>query len=602
MAKIFAPRGIDAKGKFLETEKIKLFSDVSEFKIREDAAKQLIEKAEGILNEEIPFLSASLFREYFTIGRRTHNGPMFRRREHLFTLFMAEMCEDKGRFTERIIDYLWAIMEESSWMQAASYPNNSPYGAEYTLPAVFGPDRLHGIDLFSPACAALLAIIHHYMKDKLDAVEPIVDEKILYSLNERIIKPYLHCTFWWNNESRGKFNNWAPWITSNVLTVTALTNQSEYVRDRVLSKALATIDIFVNGYGADGGCEEGPSYWAAAGGALFDCLEIIYDITGGEINVYDDEMVRLIGEYIYKVNISGERYVNFADAAPNLKHNGYFIYRFGKKCDSRYLMSFGQKLLVTNKPNGLGFSHPYRAIRNLLEEVEANDECVAPTKVWLPDLCIMARRENEITDKGMYFVVKGGCNGDSHNHNDTGSFMVYYAGNPVLIDPGVGEYTRQAFSAGRYDIWQMQSHYHNLPAFDGAGQKAGGQYKATDVEYDEEKNSLKFELATAYPVSAGIISYTRKSEMNDGIVKFTEDVKLDSVKEIDFRYISPVEPTLLEGNRIQLAEGRVMTYDEKLTAEIEKFGTETVKAWGEYLWRIHLKATAKEDVYTVTVE
>lgn len=602
MAKIFAPRGITGEGLFLPLKETKLYTDVKEFKIREDAAKAIVEKAEKILEEEIPFLPASLFREYFTIGKRTHNGPMFRRREHLFSLFVAEMCENKGRFTEKIIDYLWAIMEESSWMQVASYPNNSPYGAEYTLPAVFGPDRLHGIDLFSPACAALLAMIHYYMKDKLDAVEPIVDEKILYSLNERIVKPYLHCSFWWNREERSKLNNWAPWITSNVLTVVALTEESEYVRNRVIKKAISTLDAFVNGYGADGGCEEGPSYWGEAGAALFTALEILYDVTGGKIDVYDDEMVRLIGEYIYKVNISGTKYINFADAAPTLRHNGYFIHRYGRKCNSKYLMSFGQKLLSIYKSDSVSFSNPYRSLKDLFETVEPCDECVAPKQVWLPDLCIMAKRECEITDKGLYLAVKGGCNGDSHNHNDTGSFIVYNNGNPVLIDPGVGEYTRQAFSAERYNIWQMQSHYHNLPAFGGVGQKAGGKYKATEVEYDEASGSLQFELATAYPEEAGIKSYVRKVSLENRVISASETVHLDEEKEVDFRYISPVEPKLLDGNKIELAEGKVMTYDEKLTAEIEKFGTETVKSWGEYLWRIHLKITAKDFEVKVTVE
>ena len=38
---------------------------------------------------------------------------------------------------------------------------------------------------------------------------------------------------------------------------------------------------------------------------------------------------------------------------------------------------------------------------------------------------------------------------------------------PVIIDAGVGTYTRQTFSSERYTIWTMQSNYHNLPMING---------------------------------------------------------------------------------------------------------------------------------------
>jgi hypothetical protein len=43
-------------------------------------------------------------------------------------------------------------------------------------------------------------------------------------------------------------------------------------------------------------------------------------------------------------------------------------------------------------------------------------------------------------------AIKGGNNGESHNHNDVGSFIIYTDGEPLFIDPGVGEYTAKTFS------------------------------------------------------------------------------------------------------------------------------------------------------------
>ena len=51
-----------------------------------------------------------------------------------------------------------------------------------------------------------------------------------------------------------------------------------------------------------------------------------------------------------------------------------------------------------------------------------------------------------------------------------------------MIDAGVGTYNRQTFSEQRYDIWTMQSNYHNLPMINGVPQKNGPEFKTTDTK------------------------------------------------------------------------------------------------------------------------
>jgi hypothetical protein len=46
-------------------------------------------------------------------------------------------------------------------------------------------------------------------------------------------------------------------------------------------------------------------------------------------------------------------------------------------------------------------------------------------------------------------------------------------GRPLIIDVGVGVYTRQTFGPERYEIWTMQSSWHNVPEVDGFGQAPG---------------------------------------------------------------------------------------------------------------------------------
>jgi hypothetical protein len=205
----------------------------------------------------------------------------------------------------------------------------------------------------------------------------------------------------------------------------------------------------------------------------------------------------------------------------------------------------------------------------------------------------------------MFLAIKGGNNGESHNHNDIGSFILYRNGKPVLIDAGVGEYTRQTFSKDRYKIWSMQSLYHNVASIGGQGQMNGAQYKASDVVYDEQDRRLTLELKDSYLPEVGIESYKRTATLKDGVATVTDSIHLNEEKEVDFIFMTHREPKLENGGKILLTEGCVLNYSTELEAEIEEFdpvGMDTKTLWGtEKLYRIHLKTTAKECEYTFTV-
>lgn len=137
---------------------------------------------------------------------------------------------------------------------------------------------------------------------------------------------------------------------------------------------------------------------------------------------------------------------------------------------------------------------------------------------WLPDTQIAGARENKGSHKGFYFAAKGGHNNESHNHNDVGSFILYYNGHPAIVDVGVGTYTSKTFSPKRYEIWTMQSQYHNLPLINDTGQKDGQQYAARKVNFYERGKTVRFEtdIARAYPEKAGIQRWLRTYELNRG--------------------------------------------------------------------------------------
>ena len=83
-----------------------------------------------------------------------------------------------------------------------------------------------------------------------------------------------------------------------------------------------------------------------------------------------------------------------------------------------------------------------------------------PEDSWFESMGLMVARDSMYT-----LAAKAGNNGDSHNHNDVGSFTIYKEGKPFIIDLGVGTYTQKTFSDKRYELWTMQSQFHNVPTF-----------------------------------------------------------------------------------------------------------------------------------------
>ena len=124
---------------------------------------------------------------------------------------------------------------------------------------------------------------------------------------------------------------------------------------------------------------------------------------------------------------------------------------------------------------------------------------------WMWHTQVMTARENKGSHEGLFLAAKAGHNGESHNHNDVGNFIVYADGNPVLIDLGTEEYTAKTFSPRRFELWYLQSQYHNCPTVRGVLQHDGLAYAARDVTYhaDDLRAEMRADISGAYPAGSG---------------------------------------------------------------------------------------------------
>ena len=474
-----------------------------------------IKKAEQYLGKDWEILPATFFLDFVRNDNRTrYENMFFGRRQRLTCLVMAEVFENKGRFLDDIANGVWAICEESFWGVPAHIGAQKKGSG---LPDITEPI----IDLFAAETGELLAWTYYLTGDKLNQISPLIKERIELEEDRRIITPYLgRNDFWWMGfNGERAVNNWNPWINSNVLNIALILEKNKVRREDVVYKSMQSIDVFLNGYPDDGGCDEGPGYWGRAGGSLFDYLDLLYLSTDGKINIYNDLLIRKIGQFIYKAWIHDDYYINFADASAINQPEAGLVYRFGKRINDPVMIGFGSFLSIRQK-NGRSSEDPddgslIRVIPDLLITNELqNEKPIEPftADMWLPGLQVMAARSHPDSEKDLYFAAKGGHNAESHNHNDVGNFIVYADGRPLLIDIGVENYTAKTFSSNRYDIWTMQSQYHNLPTINGVQQAAGREYHAQNPQFSSTASKVSFSLdiAGAYPANAKVRSWNRR--------------------------------------------------------------------------------------------
>ncbi|CAA9553995.1 MAG: FIG00985566: hypothetical protein [uncultured Thermomicrobiales bacterium] len=575
--------------------------------IPQETRAGLVQRAEPRLGMAWPALPASVFLDFARDGNRSrYEAPHFERREALIQLVLAECIEADGRFLDDIVNGIWALCEESFWgVSAHSYSRRFERG----LPDTSFPV----VDLFAAETGSLLAWTHYLLRPTLSGELPVVLDRIEHEVHARIVEPYRSVDDWmWLGLSPRADdrppNNWNPWIHSNVLAANLLLEPDAEIRAATVDRALTGIDAFLAGYHPDGGCDEGISYWGRAGGSLFDCLDLLARASDEALNAFGIPLVQEIGRYVYRAHIGGSWYVNFADGAAKTTPEPGVVYHYGKRIDDPKLMAQAaeaERLRKGLPETKLSIGRELPAIFDPIPDEVAKQLPPLIRDSWMDGIQVLTAREREGSTEGLFLAAKGGHNAESHNHNDVGHFIVGLDGAPVLIDVGVETYTRKTFSADRYDIWTMQSAYHNLPTIDGHQQQAGLDFRATDVDasVSDGRAELSLDIASAYPEGAGVRSWRRSIRLDRGAnstVSVRDTWALESAPDqltLSLMAASDVEraePGVLRFKGVEQALD--VRFDPAMfEAEIEHIDINDARlfpVWGDHVSRVLLRVSA----------
>ena len=541
--------------------------------IPETLRKDYILEAEDKLDYNWPVVKATDYLEIIRSGDR-RQSVYAEPRSALMALVMGELMEGKGRFMDQIINGVWYYSEQTWWGWSAHLPD--PRG----LPDIHNPS----IDLGVGEIANILSWTWHLFHNEFDEIHPLISQRLKDEIMQKAIIPYYEREdFWWMGFSGARrVNNWNPWTNHNMLTAILIMEDDQEKKTAGVQKVIRSLDIFLNQYPADGGCDEGPSYWGRAGASLYQNLDLLNLATNGKFNVYNEELIKNMGTFIYKAYISYPYFLNFADADATTGSRPQIIYSYGKDIQDPVMQNFGAYLA---KKQDWGNRIPRGKIDEqllqllLLDEIEkAPAENALIGDFWLPDIEVAGARDQEGSESGFYFAAKGGHNAESHNHNDLGTCVLYYNGNPCLIDLGRENYVAKTFSSRRYEIWTMQSQYHNLPKINGIDQKEGRQYAAKNTSFsaDSRKAVFSTDISEAYTEEAGVEKWVRSYRLDRG-KKFTVSDKYTLSKvgsdPSTLNFISSCKVSEIESGVLGLrGDGfsLVMEYDPKnVSASIE---------------------------------
>ena len=566
-----------------------------------------IQYGEQYLGKSWTVLPWTVFAENKINGNRVNYEKLcFEKRRHFAALVIAEIMEGKGRFISDIIDGIGSFCEETWWGIPAHYGKAIPLAEQQE------------VDLFNAETASLIAWTRYMLEKQFNAFSPELCKRIDSEIERRILIPAVERNYWWKTAGM----NWNPWICSNWLTCVLICEKNEERKSEAIAQIKKATQAFIDAYPEDGGCDEGPGYWDRAAASMFEVLRLftVYglqftdDYTEGIEGLANKSTVNCklstvnkiknMAAYAYKTYIGNDYCVNFADAHENKAvQQVNIVYPFGLWLGDKTMREFGaylgrQKHVLDNPAALYDKSGNFPTlgrelmflwnIRDFIAEVPSEPLL---KDVWLPNLQMMTAR------RGDFFVaMKGGHNGESHNHNDIGSLIVYANNEPLFIDPGVGEYTAKTFGKDRYDIWTMQSQYHNLPQINGVDQKDGKQYAAKVVSHKD--GQLCLDIAGAYPAEAMVKTWKRMVSSGSSGITVTEAYQLSEYRQPTRLMFITLDPDALK--HIHYDSNQLSASVEDISDQLDPL---LQGIWGKKMYRIILtvKSTKTSDKIRYTI-
>ena len=471
-------------------------------------------------------LPQSLRRVFATKGTREEfERPYFSKRKFTCACaLLALIYPENDEYISLLKRNIVSLCEEYSWAVPAH--------------CVDCADETTCVDLFSSETAGMLSEIAVFLGDRLG--EALI-ERIRAEIERRVFESYHNNSYWWDSG----FNNWTAVCCANIGIAMMRISPKRFEENK--ARILGSMKAFIDAFPDDGNCTEGLAYWHFGFGCWVWFADVLGEYSGGKINLFNNPKIAKIASYAQKVFMKGNATVSVGDSGRKGKVDEGLLAYLHEKYPSECVIL--PKELTGNVVTGVSW---LSRSRWLLYGVGVCHETTLPRADYLFENCGQL-----IVNLEKYSLfVKAGHNGESHNHNDVGSFILSTENGQVLCDLGSGKYFNGYFDdAVRYTLLNNASWGHSVPIVDGKYQMTGAAYGG---ELSWAKNEITVDFSGAYGGAAEKLTRSFRYE-NDGV---TLSDKWRGCSEVIERFITLVEPKIIDGG-VQIDTVKLLCADAK---------------------------------------
>ena len=430
---------------------------------------------------------------------------------------------DNEEYFNNLIDIIWVMCSEYSWSHLNHH--NSYYN---TTPEEYDPAL---VDIYAASIGFSLSEIKHMLSDRLPQ---LIKDRISDQVRRRIIDPYINKKFFWEKHD----NNWNAVCTGAVGCTLMYEAPDVFLANK--DRLRKSVDCYLAPYADDGVCVEGTAYWGFGFGFFAIYASMLKEFTNGEEDLFKLPKVKAIAEFVQKTFMDTNTMVTFSDC--NLKE-GYWL---GLPHLLRTVYGEDIDKLPSEQGTIMAYQHFAFAFRSVLyykKEFTADDK-LKPAIYNLDETGWFIKRGEHYG-----IALKGGTNGESHNHNDVGSFILAHNNKQVFVDLGSGDYCKGYHGEERYTFFHPSSWSHNVPYF-GKMPQDGEKRDRVIIAYDEKTKTATYEFANAYG-----LDYVRRIErsfvLEEKEITLTDRFDADKGTPVTERFVSREIPEV-KGNTVTI--------------------------------------------------
>ncbi|MBN8215061.1 MAG: discoidin domain-containing protein [Spirochaetes bacterium] len=454
----------------------------------------IVKEAEREAPKETPLLTEEMFTDFKTKGTRPQwERPHSARLNRAIAFALAECARPDGRYLPKLAAELEAILAEGTWCSPAHCGGDSEY---------FRGNKT-SVDLAATARAWSLACIASWLGDRLPKGLP---DRVRSEIARRVWNPYLAAV------KAGKVpygwavgdNNWNAVCHGGLIGSALMLDPDRSERAWLLASAEAFLPHFIEGYGEDGTCFEGISYFDYGFGHFLSLSEIIRQATSGKLDYLAAPKIARMAAWPRRFEMVGGQYGAFGDQGLGARPGKAFMrpisIRLGfpdaaEALASEIPASIGHPLGNHLYHLGLFFFSPLPPVAGLPPVDLGHD-----LRDWFPDGNRWVGRPVGRAPTSLSFCFKAGVNAGGHEHLDNGSFVVACGGGTPILDPGMDHYTRDTFGPKRFESQLLNSYGHPVPYPAKTLQFHGREAKApvVSIATNDSEDVVELDLRGSY--------------------------------------------------------------------------------------------------------